>query len=126
MELISSKQCPIICGHEFNRRFLDKQVKNLTAQSFVFLGPEKVGRRLIALDFAQKLMCLDLKNGQACGQCSSCLSLIKKLNPDLFEVHFVESAGESEEISEEVEEEETETDKAVVAKKSRLKPRILR
>jgi len=109
--------CPIICGHEFNRKFLDKQVNNLTAQSFVFLGPEKVGRRLIALDFARKLMCLDIQNGEACGQCSSCLSSTKKLNPDLFVVTFLESTNEDEENSEGNKEEEKEAEETVAIKK---------
>jgi DNA polymerase-3 subunit delta' len=86
--------CPTICGHEFNRKFLDKQVNNLTAQSFVFVGPEQVGRKLIALDFAKKLMCQELTKNEACGKCSSCISLTKNLNPDIFEVSFSESIPE--------------------------------
>lgn len=93
------------CGHEFNREFLDKQVNNLTAQSFVFTGPEQVGRRLIAHDFAKKLMCNDLLKGEACENCASCLSLNKNLNPDFFEVAFIESVEEEIENSDDEEKE---------------------
>ena len=87
---------PIICGHEINRSFLDKQVLDLTAQSFVFVGSEQVGRRLIARDFAKKLMCHSLEKNEVCEKCSSCVSLNKNLNPDFFEIAFVENPEEKE------------------------------
>ena len=109
--------CSNICGHEFNRKFLDRQVGNLTAQSFVFVGPEKVGRRLIASDFAKKLMCQEPTKNEACEKCSSCLSFNKKLNPDLFEVTFLESASVNEETLEGNKEEEKEADDTIAVKK---------
>ncbi|MCX6737438.1 MAG: hypothetical protein NTX26_01715 [Candidatus Parcubacteria bacterium] len=84
------------CGHEINRSFLNKQVLDLTTQSFVFVGSEQVGRRLIAHDFAKKLMCRNLIKNEPCEKCSSCVSLNKNLNPDFFEVAFVENSEEKE------------------------------
>lgn len=108
---------PTICGHAFNRKFLDGQVSNLTAQSFVFVGPEKVGRRLIALEFAQKIMCQDLTKDEACGNCPSCLSLAKKLNPDLFEISFAGDTGDNETITDDDSEETVGADDNIVAPK---------
>jgi DNA polymerase III subunit delta' len=98
-----------ICGHEINRSFLDKQVLNLTAQSFAFIGPEMVGRRLIARDFAKKLMCHELIADKPCEKCSSCLGFNKGLNPDFLEIAFVETNEEKNTEINEDEEGEIET-----------------
>jgi DNA polymerase III delta prime subunit len=106
-----------ICGHEISKDFLDRQVVDLTAQSFVFVGPEKVGRKLLAEDFAKKLMCLNLKNSQACGQCPSCLNLEKGLNPDFLEISFSGNQGLPETVTEKNEEENDDEEEGIPVKK---------
>lgn len=54
------------------------------ASSYLFSGPEGVGKHLAAVNFAKALNCDNLKD-DACGSCGSCLKIDKKQHPD---VHF--------------------------------------
>jgi DNA polymerase III subunit delta' len=52
----------MIVGHQKIINFLDRSIeKKATAQAYIFLGPEHLGKFSIALDFAQKLVRSDLE-----------------------------------------------------------------
>lgn len=54
--------------------------------AFLFAGASGVGKMLTARAFAQYIHCRNPKNGDACGECPSCLQHRNHNNPDL---HFV-------------------------------------
>ena len=61
--------------------------------AYLFVGPEGVGKRLVAKIFSQALNCLN-KEDDACDKCISCLKIDSGQHPD---VHFI-SPIESDEI----------------------------
>ncbi len=58
-------------------------INNNTVHSYMFLGPEGIGKSLFANDFAEMLMCSSQKE-KSCGKCKSCLEFDSKNNPDFF------------------------------------------
>ena len=61
----------------------------------MFFGPDGVGKRLSALEFAKALNCLDetaRQNGDACGVCANCEAIDKGTNPDVTFVDFTYQA----------------------------------
>jgi DNA polymerase III subunit delta' len=50
-------------------------------QGLLFAGPSGIGKKLIALGWAQGLLCE--KDPAPCGKCSSCLRVAKRQHPDL-------------------------------------------
>jgi len=52
----------------------------------LFLGPEGCGNLPMALAYARYVSCLDRKEDDSCGICSSCIKYNKLIHPDL---HFV-------------------------------------
>jgi len=55
------------------------------AHSYLFLGNEGIGKKLVALQFAKTLNCLNAGNGKddSCDQCSSCKKIDEHLHPDV-------------------------------------------
>jgi len=51
-----------------------------------FLGPEGCGNLAVALSFATYIFCANPKDGDACGECASCVKMAKLAHPDL---HFL-------------------------------------
>ncbi len=46
-------------------------------QSVIFAGPEGVGKRAMAIALAQAVNCPNQKDGDACGDCSTCLRIAR-------------------------------------------------
>jgi len=74
----------VIIGHEKIRSRLDALIKNPEiAATFLFSGPEGVGKMLLAREWAQKILCL----GENCNQntCESCriFQVSTRNHPDL-------------------------------------------
>lgn len=69
-----------IRGNLNNRKFLDSVVKNNNVlHSYLFLGKEGIGKKLIAKEFAKKILC-DNKSGD--DNCKSCICFESKNHPD--------------------------------------------
>ena len=62
--------------------------------SYLFAGPEGVGKRLSARRFAQALLC-ETKPGEGCGVCSSCRQAERMSHPDLLWIEATEGATHS-------------------------------
>ena len=72
-----------IVGQELATRLLVAALeKGQVTSSYCFLGPEGVGRGLMARWFAQALFC-EASSGIPCGQCSNCRWLVAGTHPDL-------------------------------------------
>ena len=52
------------------------------AHAYLFHGPDGVGKRAVALEFAQALLC-ESASGNACGQCIACQKVARGVHPDL-------------------------------------------
>lgn len=73
-----------IKGHQEAIQFLIGAAKrDRLAQSLLFLGPEGVGKKLVALEFAKFLLCKSPQADQACEHCPSCLGVASSNHPDL-------------------------------------------
>jgi DNA polymerase-3 subunit delta' len=61
---------PEIAGHQAIReRLLDRLQTRRIRGSLLFTGPEGIGKRRVALEMAQREICL---RRNACGQCEGC------------------------------------------------------
>lgn len=54
------------------------------AHAYLFHGPLGIGKQALAEGLAALLLCLQPKEGYACGQCRSCLLLQAETHPDYF------------------------------------------
>lgn len=74
-------------GHNLQRDYLLKSIsKQRTASSYLFYGPEGIGKKLVAVEFASKLNCMhtadDKKITTDCG-CRSCQKIFRGIHPDI-------------------------------------------
>ncbi len=74
-----------VLGHEWAVEMLRQQVaQQSTRHAYLFAGPPGVGRRTLALRFAQALNCSQPPApGEACGRCRNCIQIAKLQHPDL-------------------------------------------
>ncbi len=85
-----------ILGQEKATHYLQKLVReDRVPGALLFCGPEGIGKRKVALEFAKALNCEDYfsrQNGEACGACPSCLAIEKGTHPDVTVVDFLYQA----------------------------------
>lgn len=85
-----------ILGQEKAVNYLQKLVREERIPgALLFCGPEGIGKRKAALEFAKALNCEDYfsrQNGEACGTCPSCLAIEKATHPDVTVVDFLYQA----------------------------------
>ena len=79
-----------LIGHEWAVNLLGRHIANDNVrQAYLITGPDGVGKRTLAMRFAQALNCSDsAKPGEICGQCRACQFIHRKQFPDL---HIVEA-----------------------------------
>lgn len=74
-----------VCGQEQAVRLLLQGLQQRrVAHAYMFSGPQGVGKKTTARAFAQSILCLDVKNGDACQVCPSCLQFQGDNHPDYF------------------------------------------
>lgn len=70
-----------ILGNEKNKDILKKSIEiNKTSHSYLFWGTEGIGKKLIAKEFAKKILCLENNIGNC--NCKSCIEFDSSNNPD--------------------------------------------
>ncbi len=74
-----------VLGHEWAVEMLRQQIaQQTTRHAYLFAGPPGVGRRTLALRFAQALNCTQPPApGEACGKCRNCTQIARQQHPDL-------------------------------------------
>lgn len=79
-----------IAGHEFQKNILIRAAReNIVSHSYLFAGPDGVGKKLVALEFAKILNCRgDAKSDTVNCGCSSCKKIEKRIHPDVVLVEF--------------------------------------
>ena len=72
-------------GQEWAVELLQKHIaRSATRQAYLFTGPDGIGRRTLALRFAQALNCQNPPvPGEACGVCRACTGILKEQQSDL-------------------------------------------
>ena len=62
-----------IVGHKENRERLNNIVKSgKVGHAYLFAGKAGIGKKLVAVEFANSVLCLKNEKGQACGNCEAC------------------------------------------------------
>src|SRR5688572_26568465 len=84
-----------LIGHEWAVDMLKKHVVNgTTRHAYLFAGPPGLGRRSLALRFAQALNCqTPITTGIPCGQCRDCKQIDAMQHPDLSVVQADSEGG---------------------------------
>ena len=84
-----------LLGHQWAIELLQGHIRNQRVRhAYLFTGPQGVGRRTLALRFAQALNCpRPSAPGVPCGTCRVCRQIEKQQHPDLFVVQAEEEGG---------------------------------
>lgn len=84
-----------LIGHEWAVDMLKKHVVNgTTRHAYLFAGPPGIGRRTLALRFAQALNCQSpTAPGVPCGECRNCKQIAAMQHPDLTIVQSESEGG---------------------------------
>lgn len=70
-----------ILGNDKIKELLVNSIKNnKTSHSYLFVGTEGIGKKLIAKEFAKMILCTD--ENKYCGKCKSCIEFDTNNNPD--------------------------------------------
>jgi DNA polymerase-3 subunit delta' len=75
-----------VLGHSRPIMLLQRAITNeKVVNSYLFLGSEGIGKKVVALQFAKALNCLgeDAERGEACDHCISCKKIDRALHPDV-------------------------------------------
>ena len=71
-----------IFGNEKNKQILQKSIQNNTiSHSYMFIGIQGIGKKIIAKEFAKNILCLNQENSKNC-TCKSCIEFETNNNPD--------------------------------------------
>ena len=75
-----------ILGNNTIKQDLQEIIDNNTiSHSYMFVGIDGIGKKLIAKEFARKILCLNKQN-QNCATCDSCIKFNSGNNPDFLEI----------------------------------------
>ena len=77
-----------VLGNDVVRKLLLTRSRNhtLSEQSMLFGGPKGCGKTTLARLVARALVCIDLKDGEPCGECPSCISALNETNQNIEEL----------------------------------------
>ncbi len=91
-----------IVGQERVIKILTKSLKeNKVSSSYIFVGSEGTGKKLVAIEFSKAINCLNLSKGsEACENCQSCTEISKQFSPDLKIIEPIKNSIKIEQIRE--------------------------
>lgn len=71
-----------IIAQERVSRILERIIASGRYTSLIFVGQSGVGKRTVAIKFAQEVNC-EISPGAACGKCSTCQNIARLVHPDV-------------------------------------------
>ena len=102
-----------ILGNDKIKEALINSVKNnKTSHSYLFVGTEGIGKKLIAKEFAKMILCAD--ENKYCNRCKSCIEFDTENNPDF---KIIEPDGNSLKIEQIREFQSKVTEKPIISNK---------
>jgi DNA polymerase-3 subunit delta' len=73
-----------VVGHKWAVDLLNRALASgRVAHAYLLTGPPQIGKRSLALNFAQALNCLDGNEERPCGQCLACRKIAHGSHPDV-------------------------------------------
>ena len=88
-----------ILGNERNKSILEKAIElNKVSHSYIFWGTEGIGKKIIAKEFAKKILCLRTHDYDC--KCKSCIEFDSNNNPDFQLIESTEGKIKIEQIRE--------------------------
>ncbi len=76
-----------ILGHQpAKERFVQSLSRNRLASTYLFVGPDGIGKRTFALQLAKGLLCESHDSIESCDQCPTCQQIDAQTHPDLIQV----------------------------------------
>ncbi|MCL1989998.1 MAG: DNA polymerase III subunit gamma/tau [Defluviitaleaceae bacterium] len=83
-----------VVGQKHIVQTVKNQIKNdLLAHAYLFTGPRGTGKTSIARLVAKAVNCKNIKNGNPCKVCESCLAITNGSHPDVFELDGASNNG---------------------------------
>lgn len=80
-----------IIGNKQIKDTLEKAIsQNKTSHSYLFIGIQGIGKKMLAIEFAKMLLCLN--ENKPCNECKSCIEFDTNNNPDF---SYIEPDGNS-------------------------------
>ncbi len=74
-----------ILGQDQPRRIIQNALENNSvSHAYLFYGPESIGKKLTAIEFAKALNCVVSGPVDNCGECPSCRKIDQAIHPDFF------------------------------------------
>lgn len=87
-----------IIGNEQVKNTLNKIIEqDKLSHSYMFIGPDGVGKTLFAKEFAKMILC-ESSDTKPCGVCKSCIEFKNNNNPDLIEIEPIQGTIKIEQI----------------------------
>lgn len=75
-----------LIGNEKVKQILNNTIKNQKVMhSYMFIGPNGIGKTLFAKEFAKMILCLG-NDKLSCNSCKSCIEIENRNNPDFIEI----------------------------------------
>ncbi len=88
------KQFKYVYGQDTIVKTLKNTIKNKKINhAYLFTGPRGTGKTSCAKLFAKTINCLNNKDGDACNECSNCISFNENSNPDIIEIDAASNNG---------------------------------
>ena len=85
-----------LIGNEEIKKILTNTIQNnKILHSYLFIGPEGIGKKLFAKEFAKGILCNEQK---ACNNCKSCVQFDTNNNPDFYQIDNGEESIKIEQI----------------------------
>ncbi|MBR1802362.1 MAG: DNA polymerase III subunit delta' [Clostridia bacterium] len=76
-----------IIGNEIVKKLLNSTIqKNNILHSYLFVGPDGIGKSIFAKEFAQMILC-ENEITKPCHQCKSCLEMESNNHPDFLQIN---------------------------------------
>lgn len=74
-----------VLGQDLAKQIIGKALKNHSvAHAYLFYGPESIGKKLAAIEFAKALNCVSPSPEGGCDICTSCRKIDQGIHPDFF------------------------------------------